>query len=318
MFKTLCKRAALATLTGVLALTAFTACGSSEGAGGGTVRIATLKGQPHLYHPYFYEQFAPEGVDFEIVLLDSSPDIKNAVVSGAVDFGITGVPAAIAGISQGEKVKVIASAADGGSGFVGAPSIASVADLPGKKVGYPQGASQEILLRLTLANEGVNVDDLELVNLPFSDMAKALESGQIDAFLSAELGPSVAQQTGAKVLASPYDTPVGKVNIGLITTDELIADDPALVQKVVDTHKSATEYMDANHEEWAAGLVKTFGLEQPVVETAIGNIWPRWDLSEEYQAQVGELVGQMADLTTITSEPPTDQIIDTTFVGSDE
>ncbi|HEV7950650.1 MAG TPA: nitrate ABC transporter substrate-binding protein, partial [Glaciihabitans sp.] len=61
----------------------------------GTVQIGTLRGQPHLYQPYFYEQFAPEGVDIEIVLFDSSPDIKNAVVSGSIDFGITGVPSAV-------------------------------------------------------------------------------------------------------------------------------------------------------------------------------------------------------------------------------
>jgi len=205
---------------------------SSEGA----IKIGTLRGQPHLYQPYFYDQFAPEGTEVEIVLFDSSPDIKNAVVSGSVDFGITGVPSAIAGISQGEEIKVIASAADGGSNLVGNDDIETLDDLVGATVGYPQGSSQEILLRLTLEQAGIDINQLELVNLPFSDMATAYAGGSIDAFLSAELGPSTALQNGAHIIASPYETPVGRVNIGLITSDELIESDPALVQSVVDMH----------------------------------------------------------------------------------
>lgn len=285
-------------------------------AGGTTVTIGTLKGQPHLYHPYFYEQFAPEGVTVEVVAFDTSPDVKNAVVSGAVDFGVTGVPSAVAGISQGEDIKIIGSAADGGSGFVGNSSIKTVDDLVGKKVGFPQGASQEILLRLTLENAGVDIDDLQLVNLPFSDMANALASESIDAFLSAELAPSIAQLAGAHVIASPYETRVGKVNIGLITTQALIESDPDLVQSVVDTHVETTDHMLANTDLWAEGAVETFGLDADVVEKAITNISLRYDLSTEYQEQVTALTEEMAVLKTITSEPTVDELFDTTFIDA--
>jgi len=280
----------------------------------GTITIGTLRGQPHLYQPYFYEQFAPEGTEVEIVLFDSSPDIKNAVVSGSVDFGITGVPSALAGISQGEAIKVIASAADGGSNLVGNDEIQTLDDLVGATVGYPQGSSQEILLRLTLEEAGIDINDLTLVNLPFSDMATAFAGGSIDAFLSAELGPSTAMQNGAHIIASPYDTPVGRVNIGLITSDDLIASDPELVQSVVDMHTESVDYMLANTSEWADGLVETFGLDQAVVDTAIENVWLRHDLDEEYQTQVTALAEQMKLLTTIQEVPAVEDIFDTQFV----
>lgn len=301
------------------ALLALAACAvpgepSGRSAEDGVVQVGTLRGQPHLYQPYFYDEVAPDGLKFEVVVFDSSPDIKNAVVSGAVDVGVLGVPAALTGVSQGEDITVIASAADGGSGFIANETIDTPADLVGKNVGYPQGSSQEVLLRLTLADAGVDIDDINLVNLPFSDMASGLASGSIDAFLSAELGPSTAQQQGGKEIASPYETPVGRVNIGLITTGELIEEDPQLVQQIVDTHAAAIDLMLEDPDAWAQGLVDTFGLDRAVVDTAIDNIWLRSDLSAEYQTQVSALSGELAQLKIIPSAPSSEAVFDTTFI----
>lgn len=291
--------------------------GSSGTAEPVTVTVGTLKGQPHLYHPYFYADHLPEGYEVEVVTFDTSPDIKNAVVSGSIDFGVTGIPAALSGIVGGEDVVVVASAADGGTGIVGRPDIDGVADLAGRTVGFPQGASQEILLRLTLEAHGVDIDDVNLVNLPFSDMANAYQSGQIDAFSSAELGPSIARLAGAVDIADPYETPVGKVNIGLVTTRALIEEDPELVQVVVDAHAAATEAMSADPEAWAAGVVETFGIDPEVVEVAITNIWPRWTLEDEYREQVVALATEMNALGYLDSVPTAEEIFDTTFADSD-
>lgn len=311
-------RTLVALAASLLAVTSLSACSSdsAEGADGGTVvTIGTLKGQPHLYAPFFYEDYAPDGVTFEVVTFDSSPDIKNAVVSGSVDFGVAGVPSAISGASAGQDVVVVAAAADGGSGLIGKAGLDGVESLQGLKVGYPKGSSQEILLRMTLEAAGMDADtDVELVNLPFSDMASALAAGRIDAFSSAELGPSTALQGDAVSVASPYETPVGKVNIGLYTTGTTVTENPELVQTVVDTHIAATEHMLDDPQAWAAGVVETFGIDQAVVDTAITNIWPRWEIDAEYTGQVAALIEQMHGLKQIESEPDVAALINTTFV----
>lgn len=279
------------------------------------VTVGTLKGQPHLYAPFLYADLAPEGVEFEVVQFDTSPDIKNAVVSGNIDFGVAGVPSAVSGAAAGQDVVVVAAAADGGSGIIGREGLDGIESLAGTTVGYPQGSSQEILLRLTLEAAGMDADeDLELVNLPFSDMAGALAAGRIDAFASAELGPSTALQAGAVQVASPYDTPVGRVNIGLYTTGALIDEDPDLVQQVVDTHVLATEQMADDPQAWADGVVAEFGIDQAVVDTAVQNIWPRWEMDAEYESQVAALIEQMAALQQIDGDVDVADLLDTTFV----
>lgn len=311
----------LALASTAVVVAALSAC-SPDAAGGaadddGTtvVTVGTLKGQPHLYHPFLYQDLAPEGVEFEVVQFDTSPDIKNAVVSGNIDFGVAGVPSAVSGSAAGQDVVVVAAAADGGSGIIGREGLDGIESLAGLTVGYPQGSSQEILLRLTLEAAGMDADeDVELVNLPFSDMASALAAGRIDAFSSAELGPSTALQAGAVEVASPYDTPVGRVNIGLYTTGDLIESDPELVQQVVDTHIRATEQMADDTQAWADGVVAEFGIDQQVVDTAVQNIWPRWEIDDEYTAQVAALIEQMTALRQIDGEVDVDALIDPTFV----
>lgn len=297
----------------------FAAHPTGDGGSTNIVKVGTLRGQPHLFHPFLYDRFAPAGTSVEVVVFDTSPDIKNALVSGAIDFGVAGVPAFLAGAAAGQDVRLIASAADGGTGIVAAAGIETVEDLRGQKVGFPLGSSQEILLRLTLAQNGLDANrDIQLVNLPFSDMANALSTGQIAAFSSAELGPATAIKAGAHSLISPYETPVGRVNIGLATTQRTIDENPDLVRTLVDVHAETAAFLDAERDVWQQGVVGEFGLDSEVAETAIANIWPRSDLSNDYRSQVAALTRQMVALGQIPVEPDLKVFIDDSFQKADQ
>ncbi|WP_334683898.1 ABC transporter substrate-binding protein [Arthrobacter sp. CAN_A214] len=266
-----------------------------------------------------YQDFVPEGTTIEVVPMTDSTAIKNAVVNGDVEFGVLGVPSVLAGISQNEDIKIIASAADGGTGIVGSEGIEGVEGLAGKKVGYVPGSSQEILLRQTLAQAGMDADtDIELVNIGFADMPDALERGDIDAFSSAEVGPSIAILNGAHSIVSPYETPIGKVNISLATTSALIESDPELVQRIVDTHVQATSHLLEDKEAWASGVQSNFSFDDDVLAQALDNIWLRTEIGEDYTRQVTELGGQMLDLGTLEVEPDANNIFDTTFIEASE
>lgn len=313
--------AILALLTTTLAGCSSIDAAFTPRAGGGddgqVIRVGTLRGQPHLFAPFFYSRFLADGTTAEVLVFDSSPDVKNALVSGQIDAAVMGVPAMLAGVAAQQDVRLIASSADGGSAIVGRPDIAGVGDLRGKRVGYPVGSSQEVLLRSTLTQAGIDPDrELTLVNLAFSDMANAYSSGQIDAFSSAELGPSVAKQKGAHDIVSPYNTPVGKVNIGLATTQRVIDTDPALVQTLVDAHVAAVDYMETHRDAWKDEAVAEFGLDPAVAAAAIANTWPRADLSAQYLTQVDTLAGEMHSLGQLPAQPDMSTFVDDTFVSA--
>ncbi|MCZ2813803.1 ABC transporter substrate-binding protein [Modestobacter sp. VKM Ac-2979] len=306
--------------TTVLALAACSSdsaeAGGSDDGGTETVTIGTLRGQPHFYAPFLYEEYAPEGVEFEVVVLDTAPSLTDAVISGDVDFSITGVVATIASVAQDRDITLVASAADGGFGFIGGEGIETVADLTGKTVGYIQGSAPEIAMRLILEENGIDPSSVELIAVPPPEMASALGSGSIDAFFGTEIAVSLATAAGATELTDPYATPIGRVNLGLTTTGALIEEDPELVQAVVDTHAATTEYMADNIDEWLPEMVAEFGGDQDVFESALDNFWLRADLSEEYQTQVEALADAMVSLDVIDTAPTAADLVDTSFAPS--
>ncbi|MBF6170240.1 ABC transporter substrate-binding protein [Nocardia blacklockiae] len=313
-------RAVLAACVAVVSLAGLTACLATPDSAGGdphALRIGTLRGQPHLYAPYFMQRFAPAGTSYEIVLFDNSPDIKNALAAGAVDFGVLGAPAMLAGAAAGQDVRIVASAANGGSGFVGRPELTTPESLRGKKIGYPAGSSQEILLKLTLRAHGLDpATDVQLVNLAYSDMVNAYRTGRIDAFLGAETGVSLALKAGARQLLSPYDTAIGGVNIVLGTSGRMLTGDRERAQRTVRSFVQAVELMRADHAAWARGLTDTFGVDPAVAALSIENVTPRWELDEEYRRQVAALAAQMVAFDQLSGASDTAAVFDTGLVAT--
>ena len=287
---------------------------SSDAAETVTVKIGTLRGQPHFYQPFLYDDHAVDGVKFEVVTLDTTPALSDALVSGSIDFAISGVTPTISSIAQGRDLKIIASAADGGSGFIG-NGESSLDELVGKKIGIVQGSAQEVALRLLIDEAGLTPEDFELSVIPVPEMASAFIAGDIDAFMGVEIGVSIAKNAGGTEVVDPYSTPIGKVNIGLVTTGKLIEENPELVQKVVDTHAATTAYMADNIEEWLPGMVEEFGGDEDVFTSALANFWLRSDLSDEYVGQLSALAEAMASIGLITTTPTGDDIVVTSFTS---
>ncbi len=114
-----------------------------------------------------------------------------------------------------------------GHGIVAAPGIESVDDLRGRRSDSRSVPRSEILLRLPLARLGLDPGrDVQLVNLPFSDMRKPSPRARFSAFASAELGPATAIEAGAPQSRLAVRHPVGRVNIGLATTQRTIDANP--------------------------------------------------------------------------------------------
>lgn len=294
-------------MTSALALTGCT--GEPDREDDDVISIATQR-QPHLYAPYAYEDFAPEGTTIEVVPMDTSTDQMTALLSGDVDFALMGVPTVITGVSEGSDITLVASGADGGSGLIGDAEIEGVADLEGRTVGYVPGSSQEMAFRLLAEEAGLDPDtDINMVNLGYADMHDALSSGDIDAFAGAEVGVSLSLLDGAEPVEDIYTTPLGPVNIGLATTGTLAEENPDLVQELLSIHEQATAHLEENPSEWIEAVQGQFSFENEVLEQAVENIWLRSDIDEEYRSNIDELALQMQELEIISEAPVADDVV---------
>ncbi|WP_459968867.1 aliphatic sulfonate ABC transporter substrate-binding protein [Mycobacterium sp. MUNTM1] len=250
------KRRYLTTLAVIAAVTAVSACGSSNG-------TATSK-ELHLDYAYYnplslvirdQHLLEKQGYNVTWVLSQGSNKANEGLRSKALDFGSTGGSPALLARANGTPIKVVDVYARGEwTALVVAKNspINSVADLKGKKVAVTKGTDPYFFLLQSLATAGLSSADIEIVNLQHADGKTALERGDVDAWSG--LDPFMAetiQQQGSRIIYHNPDFNSGGV---LNAREDFIAAHPDSVQLVVNTYEEARKWAKTHPAELAALL----------------------------------------------------------------
>ncbi|AJE02163.1 hypothetical protein GPICK_01130 [Geobacter pickeringii] len=156
---------------------------------------------------YYDEEFGKLGLKVKYNLFLSGPPMIEALAGDRLDFVHTGDMPPVSGRAAGIDIKVIANAGldPAHNALLVAPDspVKKVNDLKGKKVGAPVGSSAHHFVYLLLAKHGLKPSDIRLVNLPAPDLAKALETKNVDAIATWEPFVANIELSGTgKVLAS--------------------------------------------------------------------------------------------------------------------
>jgi NitT/TauT family transport system substrate-binding protein len=302
-----------AAVAGAAALPSFAAAASPR-----TIKVGMLK-TVNTVVMQFYQKFAAPGDTYEVIIFDTPPDGKDALVSGSVDFGIFGLAAATLGAASGQPVTIIAAA--GGKAMAVVVDAASpaktFADLKGKKIAYQPGSTQEVVLRELMKMASFTPADVQLVRLSFGDMANALARGDVDAYVGSEPGPSISVLSGkGKVLLYPYNTPVGAINVVFCTRRDVVAKQPDYVRDVMKTHVAACKWASnpANLTEFEAMTTKTLGPTKATLDMAMKNINFDYMIDAAYLAKAKYYGAQMVTLKEIAAVPDYSTFIDTSFL----
>jgi NitT/TauT family transport system substrate-binding protein len=283
-----------------------------------TIKVGMLK-TVNTVVMQFYQKFAAPGATYDVIVFDTPPDGKDAVVSGSVDFGIFGLAAATLGAATGQPITIVAAA--GGKAMavvVAATSTAKTfADLKGKKIAYQPGSTQEVVLRELMKMSAMTPADVQLVRLSFGDMANALARGDVDAYVGSEPGPSISTLSGkGRVLLYPYNTPVGSINVIFATRRDLIAKEPDYVRDVVKTHVAACRWatQPANRPEFEAMTTKILGPTKATLDMAMNNINFDYKIDADYLARARYYGAQMVTLKEIAQVPDYTTFFNTSFL----
>jgi NitT/TauT family transport system substrate-binding protein len=177
--------------------------------------------------------FREEGLEPEMIFMKAIQTIQ-AMLAGGVDFG-TATGTAVAAAVSGVDVRVVFALTDRPSfDLVSVPSITSVQQLRGKKLGISAvGSLTEIIARQILIAHKVPPDQVTFLPLGTSDVTYvALKAGAIDATMLQIPQIFLALDEGFRKLASGADV-YRAVQGGLTTTKATIADRPELVTKMI-------------------------------------------------------------------------------------
>src|SRR4030095_15520870 len=223
-----------------------------------TVRIGYVS-RSILDMPYIIARdrglFREEGLEPELIFIKAAQTIP-AMLAGGIDFG-TATGTAVAAAVSGVDVRIVFALTDKPSfDLIAAPSITSVQQLRGKKLGITAyGALAEILARQILIAHKVPADQVTFLPLGTSDVTYlALKAGTIDATMLQIPQNFLAQDEGFRKLASGADV-YRAVQGGLTTTKATISDRPELVTKMIRATQRSLRLI-RNDKKYALEFIK--------------------------------------------------------------
>ncbi|MDA0654175.1 MAG: ABC transporter substrate-binding protein [Proteobacteria bacterium] len=131
--------------------------------------------------------FAEAGLAVELIAPADPNDPPKLVAAGRADLAVSyqpqlylqvaaGLPLLRVGTLVATPLNSLVVLADG--------PVRDIGDLRGRKIGYSVGGFEDALLSAMLARHGLDLDDVELVNVNFS-LSPALISGQVAAVIGA-------------------------------------------------------------------------------------------------------------------------------------
>jgi NitT/TauT family transport system substrate-binding protein len=285
---------------------------------GETLDVGTWK-TAQTIQPFYYNDFLPQGTSVTVHPFTNPADQKSALLAGSLDMCGTTLAHAIHSASMGQPVVLVAALCNKCSALVvkkGA-GIDEVADLKGRKIGYVPGTMHEILLRETLSQHGLSPrTDVQLMRVDFFDMGLALARGDIDAFLSGEPFPTMAEEKGyGTILSYPYyGESIGDINAGMLVTRSFLQEHPDMVYRLVKAHAQASGHLTEHQGEWLS-RASDFGTAKSTLQKAADNMELAWDMDATFVQRTKALGKRMEALGMIQRQPDYDRLFDLSIVN---
>lgn len=179
--------------------------------------------------------FDKEGVKVELINFDDGANAKQLINTNKIDaVYVTGESIVILN-EAGSKVKAIAmnDTSFGADGIVASKEIKTIKDLKGKKVAVEIGNASNFLLAYFLKQNGMSMNDIEVVNSAAPDAGAAFVAGKVDAAVTWEPWLSKAKEReGGHILVSTKDQ-----------DSQIMGVMPVFRQEVLDTRKDDVKKM---------------------------------------------------------------------------
>jgi len=206
-------------------------------------------GYEFLYLGETQHIFKDAGLAIEIVQLNSLADVKRAYLNGRIDaFGGTLIEALQLQAIGAPPLKtiLIPDFSNGADVIITRTNIATAKDLKGKRVGGELASLGYFILARALKKHGLGLSDIDFINVEQSDGAKALQNGDIDAFVTyPPASADLLKSTDYHTVFSSADIPNEVVDIVAFKSSLI---DTHLIKQFYSAWDKMLEYTEQNPE----------------------------------------------------------------------
>ena len=177
------------------------------------------------------------------------PEIKESLMAGRIQAGYMLAPLVMDLADKKIPVKIVSLGHRSGAVIMVRQDspYEHFAQLRGKRIAIPSRFAVDFLfLRKMLKREDMTPKDIEIVEMPPPDMPAALYANAVDAYCTGEPFGAAAQSAGyARVLRMTRDEWRNYICCVLTVREELIDENPAMVQDLVNQVQGAGRWLDA-------------------------------------------------------------------------
>jgi NitT/TauT family transport system substrate-binding protein len=209
----------------------------------------------------WFEARLGAGVEIQWFTYNAGPSAMEAIFAKSVELTYVGPGPALNAYakSQGEEIRIIAGAANGGAALVVQPdtNLRGPADFKGKKIATPQlGNTQDISCRAWLTSGGLKITqlggDAQVLPTQNPDQLSLFQQKKIDAVWTVEPWVSrLETETGGKVLVEEPDT----ATTVLVSSARFLKENRELTKKFWQAHRELTDWI-LQHPDEAQMIVK--------------------------------------------------------------
>jgi NitT/TauT family transport system substrate-binding protein len=276
--------------------------------------------------------FKEEGLSVELKQLGDGPVIQQAIASGDIDVAYVGAPPVYQWFARGLDSVILAKVNYGQAALVAKASgpIRTLADLKGMRLaGVNRGSGMDVLLRGYVLKEAGKLDpdaDLQLSQMPPSNMNAALDTGVVDAVFEWEpfVSQSVLRGAGRVVFDVNQALPSYPWYV-IATTRKTAGERPDDLVKLLRAHHKAIAFLKDHPAEADKIIAEAFKLK--AVQSADGKAVPaeaivaearkRLGWSDAIEASDRAFIQRLMDYSLALGFLPkaltADQVIDTTL-----
>lgn len=208
--------------------------------------------------------FRDEGLDVQILEGAGSGTAADLVANGSNDFGFSDAGVVAKAINDGAAMKMVMGIFQRNpSVIISLPDagITGPEDLVGKSLGATAGEAPLQLLPAYLSANGVNPDEVDIVNIDPAAKITAVLGERVDAIVgysSSDLPIAETQASGDLNVQQYADYGVVTLSNGIITSEEMISEQPDVVSGFVQALQKGFEFCEENEQEAVQTLVDAF------------------------------------------------------------
>jgi len=237
---------------------------------------------------WFEQRLGPD-TKIEWFVYNAGPSAMEAIFAKSIDLAYVGSGPALNAYtkSNGQEIRLIAGAANGGSGLVVQPeqNLKAAADFRGKKIATPQlGNTQDISCRAWLSEGGLKITqlggDAQVLPTQNPDQLGLFRGKKVDAVWTVEPWLSrLEQEASGKVIVEEKEV----ATTILVSSVKFLNEQRDLVKKFAQAHAELTDWIIKNPEE-AQRLIKAELLEETksdMTPQVIASAWKRIAFTSE-------------------------------------